>query len=591
MKKIIYTKIVSLLILAITVIGCSDEFLEQTNPNSLSTGTFWQNMDDLNMGLIGAYKSFSSPNNILLVDDILRSDLAWGSGYQRPTNTNVYYLQTFNDAADFPNKVWAQNYKTIFGANQVIVATEKLLESTFTTATEIEEATKILAQARFIRGYMYFLLHHAFNNGDVPLFDFVPEKESDYFQPISPGEEVRAFLLADLEFAAENLPNSWDANEEGRVTAGAAVALIGQTYLYQNQFDLAAPYFKSVIEDFDYALTSNVGSNFTSMDELNEESILEVVYSMDYKNELGQWDSRDVANTAYNKKLTGGPGSWRGAIPANWLIVEYRNDPIDTSDPRNKVTEEDGTERFRKFSLRTSYSIALVDDEDLGYYGFDTPGQVSPFNVNLTSFWRKHTNWDLGFGSEDLMSPGKVRSPINERLIRLGEIYLQYAECMIETGDLDEALKYINRIRRRAGVVLLGAAGTGEYPANDHDDVTYTAETLMEHLRFKEYPLELSCEGDNNRNIDLRRWGVKKERFQELSERRYDVLHYDVTMPLPEANVVTRWSSIMVEVDPSDPEVDNNLNEFVKAAANYTDDKAYWPIPNSEIIANPKLYE
>lgn len=175
------------------------------------------------------------------------------------------------------------------------------------------------------------------------------------------------------------------------------------------------------------------------MDEFNEESILEVSYSLDYKNELGPWDGRDVANSAYVRQFTGGDGTWRGAIPANWLILKYRNDPLDFSDPRNKIVEEDGTERFRTFSLRTSWSVALVDDVDMGYYLREETGQGSIFNVKMTAFWRKHTNWDITRSEEEL-SPGKVRSGVNERLIRLAEIYLQYAECQIKLGNLDEAL-------------------------------------------------------------------------------------------------------------------------------------------------------
>lgn len=586
-------KITTLLVLVMSLafFGCKEEFLEQSNPNEISTSIFWQSLGDLDKGLIATYKGYASGNNYKLLDEMLRSDLAWGNGYQRPNNVNPFYLQIFTEAENTPNQKWAQIYVTIFRANQVISAAEKLM-GTFGNEEDEEEAKVVYAQARFFRGFMYFLLHNSYNGGSVPIFDFVPEAESDFFQSLQPAETVRNFYLEDLDYAAENLPFTWeDPKELGKVTAGAAVALIGQSHLYAGNFSEAAMYLKRVIDDYGYSLAPNIGSNFTTMDEFNQESILEINYTMNFKNELGPWDGRDTANTAsLNKLLTGGPGGWWGGVLANWLILEYRNEVLDYSDARNKIIDEDGNESFRHFSLRTSWSVALVDDDDMPYYSGDITGQGSNFNVKMTAFWRKHTNWDLGEKDEDAISPGKVRSAINERLIRLAQIYLQYAECMVEAGNIDEALLYINKVRRRSAVQLLGPNGSGEFPANDHDNVVYDAQSLTQHLRYKEYPLELSCEGYGGmRNIDLRRWGVKKQRFQELAEKRYTALHHPIT--LQNGNTTTRWGSIVQEVPVGDPAVDEAWNEFQEASQNYNDQSySYWPLPNAEIIANPQLY-
>ena len=68
---------------------------------------------------------------------------------------------------------------------------------------------------------------------------------------------------------------------------------------------------------------------------------------------------------------------------------------------------------------------------------------------------------------------------------RLAEFYLNYAECQIELGNKDEALKYINYIRNRA--LLPDAFGT---------DIR--AEYEYERM------IELMFEGQ--RFFDLRRW-------------------------------------------------------------------------------------
>ena len=587
MKNTIIGKLTLIMLFTLAVVSCSDDFLEQTNPNELSSDSFWKTIDDLNTGLVATYKSFSSDNNYQLTDELVRSDFAWGTGYQRPFNTNEFYLQNFNEASTSPSNKWSQLYTTIFRANQVIEAVERL-KGTFSNQNDEDEAEVIGAQARFIRGFSYFILSTSFNNGEVVIWDKVPGGEDGFYRDVSPAQDVKDFYRADLEYAKTKLPAVWEAKEKGRVTAGAAEAVLGQSYLADNDFPTASEYFKNVINNYGYSLTPNIGSNFTTMDELNEESILEIVRSTDYKTELNQWDWRDTGASSIQQKLTG-IGGWWGGVAANWLILEYRNDPLDYSDPRNMVTEDDGTQRFRKFSLRTSWSVAIVDDPDLGYYGYKTTAEAAIFNIRMTCFWRKHTNWDLGAESEQALSPGKVRSGVNQRLIRLAEIYLQYAECMIEMGNVDEAMTYINKVRRRSGVQLLGLSGTGEYPVNDHDDISYDATSLMNHLRFKEYPLELSCEGHGGtRNTDLRRWGIKKERFIELAARRYKAEDYPYTKE--DGTTGTRWGSIVKELDPSDPAVDPAWNEFQEASVNYVESEhAYWKIPNSETITNPVI--
>ncbi|MGY6648367.1 RagB/SusD family nutrient uptake outer membrane protein [Wenyingzhuangia sp. IMCC45574] len=608
--KTIYKKIIAVLTIASFAASCSDDFLVENNPNDLSTDSFWLNLQHFESGLNAVYNEFSNASNVSLVENTIRTDLAWGNGFQRPNTTNAYYLQSFTDAEQMVNRKWATNYTTIFRANQLIANAPNIEEGLDQDGKE--ELNLMVAQARFIRGYMYFLLHTMYNKGAVPIKDVIPVNTEDFNTPISSSEKVREYYLEDLEFAKENLPNSWDDNNTGRVTAGAAVALMGQSALYAGEYETASEYFKDVIDNYGYSLTDDIGSNFTTRDEFNEESILEVAYSLDFKTNLGPWDGRDVANTSYVKQFAGS-GGWRGLIPANWLIIEYKNEALDSLDQRNWVdrvaddgslggdgnfdTDDNGKNILRSYSLRTSQSVALVDDLDTEYYGEPTAGHAINFNVNMTAYWRKHTNWDLGLASENEVSPGKVRSGVNERLIRLAEIYLQYAECQIELGNVDEALLYINKLRRRSGVVMLGSPV--EFLDFTYDNVVYDANSLKDHLRFKEYPLELAAEGDGNRNIDLHRWGVKSERFKTLSEIEYSAAHQEVSFENEnDASIITRvmrWSSVLYKVDPSNPAPANvhntNFDEFKIAADNYNDDRAYLPIPSEEILTNPNIFD
>ena len=86
-------------------------------------------------------------------------------------------------------------------------------------------------------------------------------------------------------------------------------------------------------------------------------------------------------------------------------------------------------------------------------------------------------------------------------LYRLGETYLNYAEALNESAERDanEVLKYVNRIRQRAGVrtYTLGATTADEI------HVAADKESLRDIIR-RERRVELCCEG--LRYDDLRRW-------------------------------------------------------------------------------------
>lgn len=578
MKKLIL-KYMAIGLTLFLAFACAD-FLEETNPNEMSTDSFWKTLDDCEMGLNAVYNSFKNGSIMRTADEYNRSDMTW-PGWGRPNTTNSYYLQTFTDASDAPNAKWDALYKGIFRANQVIEALVKLEG----TGVDEERATELMGQARFFRGLFYFYLHSSFNNGSVLIYDFVPQDEADFYQTVRPADEVRAFFTADLEFAHDNLPAKWDVKNLGRATAGAAAAVLGKSYLYAEDYAKAAEYFEDVINnpDYGYALAEHVGDNFTTQNELNKESILEIVYSLNYKNELNAYDE---ANTSSSLNFQTSPkGGWRSILPSLWVISAYRNEQMDVNDPRNYVSDDAGNQRLRTFSLRASYSLALADDVDMQYYGVIT-AEGAAFNNSECGYYRKHSNWDICANEKDI-SQATPRSGVNYRVIRLADVYLMYAEALIQGGaggDVAEAMKYINRVRHRSALQLIGMDGTGEFPTADHDDVSYDAQSLMNHLMYVERPLELSLEGHAIRTLDMRRWGITKQRFEELSQ-----LHYhkdDYTFVDSKGKNVTRWGAILVD----GAKDANDLIDYQQAAQNYVESAhSYWPLPSSENITNPEL--
>lgn len=121
-------------------------------------------------------------------------------------------------------------------------------------------------------------------------------------------------------------------------------------------------------------------------------------------------------------------------------------------------------------------------------------------------------NWDApytGYGDRR-MAPKEGRNLANHRvtLLRLGDMYLGYAECCSACGDYETAIDYVNLIRERAGVPEYGSGtdnnGFERIALSDIDLTENTAD--VNKLIHRERLIELSFEW--NRFFDVRRWKV-----------------------------------------------------------------------------------
>lgn len=97
-------------------------------------------------------------------------------------------------------------------------------------------------------------------------------------------------------------------------------------------------------------------------------------------------------------------------------------------------------------------------------------------------------------------------------MLRLGEVYLNYAEACAQLGENKEALKYVNLIRSRAGIneYALNRAEEGTKDARNKSkiyvgDLENNQELLLKVI-YRERLIELSYESKHY--FDVRRWGV-----------------------------------------------------------------------------------
>ncbi len=107
--------------------------------------------------------------------------------------------------------------------------------------------------------------------------------------------------------------------------------------------------------------------------------------------------------------------------------------------------------------------------------------------------------------------PGSTGGVNNAILLRLGEVYLNYAEACCELGDLTTAIHYVNLIRSRAGVaeyVGLAPEDMTEFDRRGEKRINLGSlnQDLVRKVIYRERIVELSFE--NKYYFDVRRWGV-----------------------------------------------------------------------------------
>jgi starch-binding outer membrane protein, SusD/RagB family len=269
MKTIkILTAFIGLLLL--TTFSC-EEKLDLPPLGELNSETFYITYDDFEAASLAPYST-------LLNFYYNQSGLGHYRGIEYPSDDARHGGQGVNSNVDFvwlPDNgdfsfLYTESYKGVMRANTIL---NRLPASELTQ----QQKDRFEGEARFIRAYFYFLL--ARHWGTPPLIpDIITSLENTNQGNSQPGEVIE-FVKQDLIEAKQKLPATWDADNTGRATSGAAAALLGKVYLYQEEYQEAASEFEMVIAGGQYALVDNFEENFSEDHQNNPESIFEIQFS------------------------------------------------------------------------------------------------------------------------------------------------------------------------------------------------------------------------------------------------------------------------------------------------------------------------
>lgn len=567
-----YIKNILLLTSTLLFVACDESsFLEEINPNATTSAIFWETENQFNSGLTTVYGAlqFQNVSGSGLQYEMVRADLGGTESWYAP---NTFRSLTYTDGTFYVTDKWNELYVGIFRANQVIENINTVDPTVFTENSKNE----IEAQARFLRAYFYFELVNTY--GGAVMQTKIAETTEDLKQPFSSIEEVNnAIIIPDLDFAKENLPLEWTSSDDlGRVTQGSAKSLLGKLYLYDKKWSEAADLFKEVIDSNVYTLVPDILDNFTDQNEFNSESIFEVNFSSTIAAGVnGNIVDNSTTETGAEASALARPlaqlnfGGYNTVLPSYYLHELFVYDEVDSTNPVNNGNTQ---------SKRMGASI-VPKNGDGEYYNLPI-GQKAGWAYGQSSYVKKHTNW-YNQESEDVNS----RSGINYRAIRLADVYLMYAEAVLmDTGDFNTAITYIDKVRTRAGVKTLQEymnENVGQFPQLHISKQVHTVqplvnpsiETVLTHIQRVERPLELCFEGQ--RWKDLVRWGIVEQVFTELR-----------------ADEVWRQNNLDVTGEGEAPIYINERirPDFIIASSVYNSAQHdYFPVPTLEVQANNNL--
>ncbi|MEL7003236.1 MAG: RagB/SusD family nutrient uptake outer membrane protein, partial [Bacteroidota bacterium] len=325
-------------------------------------------------------------------------------------------------------------------------------------------------EALFMRSWFYFNLVRLY--GDVPYvtstFETLQEALGEEFTTRVDLGVIYDSILSDAQSAIDLLPVSWDEDNIGRATRGAALMLKAKMHMARQEFMLALPLLQEMMT-LGYELQDTYESVFNPDNKNHSESVFEIQYSF----ELGQ-SSNFVANF----------------IPFNsgGDLLDFGARASSRAGQNQPTTELINT--YEEGDTRKGVTIAF-------------------YNLNETDsipFLNKYNYPFLDVGQQD----------VNWQMFRYADALLMLAECLNEINGFDQnAIGIVNVIRLRAGLPPLSDS------SNDPNLVITTPEDLSAAIA-KERRLELAFE--NHRWFDLVRRGVAVEvmtlhGLQEIAEK------------------------------------------------------------------------
>lgn len=429
-----------------------DDYLDVNPPYAQDAENFFRTPEDYQRALVGAYDLLQASFLSVWIGEIA-SDNTIAGGESFNDTQGLHQIDGMQHGAvntELRN-IFRWNYTGIARVNFIMENQNNI---------DFPGKEHILAEARFLRAFYYFELVKFF--GGVPLI--VDERlgiEEVAQRPRASTQDVYAQITTDLTLAIPVL--SPTPAQKGRITKGAAQALLGKAYLYQQKYTEAIPVLEELIQSGLYSLHPNYAELWTLANENSSESIFEVEYS-----------GLEGGSYGCLVCLEGNAG------PGFHGIRQYTGPVYGDGNSYNLPTPE----LYAAFSSIDPRRAATVLDIEAFIASQPNPASIT-YAVGGGGHTGYYNNKYIKRQGEIGLPDNDLTSPVNYKVIRFADVLLMAAEAHLLTGNKSAAQQHLNQVRSRAQIPGVSV--------NSIDDI------------LEERRLELSCEG--HRFFDLVRTG------------------------------------------------------------------------------------
>ena len=562
-------------VLALGFCSCQ-EFLNRPGEDNYNTSNFYQNDDQCIQGVNYLYNSpwYDFQRGFIKIGEVMSGNMYWGSSPYLTFTTN----STDTDLVNMSYSLWAVNGH----ANTVIMN----IQNSEGPSQEIKN--QCIGEALTLKALAYFFMVRTF--GEVPIVhdnnEVLTSGKYNEVRKVT-KENVYEYIIVTLEKAMELLPkktSGWD----GRIDYYAAEGLLAKTYLTKagvtgtlNSDDLtkAAQYAKDVIDNSGRTLTPKFSDIFRLAPATHNQTG-EPMISWLWAAGRDPWTQQntlqsDLMGEGFSE--TGDLwGGWGG--PSYDLMAAFGVDPL--VDPRERIKNETDTRRKSSMMMAGDEYEYFWRDKggfDLLRYIYDDEyGKGGPdvFQGPCGAQNCKHLYGNTAdHEAETGLTPGNMCYQLPTHILRLGDLYLVYAEASLLTGNTAEALTYVNKVRERAGAEALASVKIQDI--------------------WKERRLELAGEGDYWYDFVRRSYYEVDAVINELkSQKRNEVYSYDqVCADYFENAVVTATGKVDYSACEWNPDPAVTYYNNTTPAPNVTASVFTLPFPQEDVVYNPLLLE
>lgn len=577
--------IITIIAVLLLLNGCKKDLLDTAPTDQLASSTMWTTDNLTDLGVNGVYAALRLGQN------------TGGASYLEPYQLDRLGMTGTNRAADnfmmgtitpsdgFFSSNWQNFYEGIQRANTAIKNIANVSPSVST------KKLRLIAECKFLRAYFYTKLNQGWRG--VPVY-LDPFGIADATKPRASEDSVWGVIIKDLTDCINetNLPLKYakgDANY-GRVTKGAAYALRGKAFLYQQKWALAASDFAQV-QAAGFSLFNDYKLLFKEANEQCSEmifsiqniSVLGLGSTIDFlcgtRSSFGScWNSFYVSPVVAElyENNDGSKFSWENIIPGYTSMtplarqVYFLRDGLTASEISAAVSRGADMTKYLTVGNEARIKQAYANRDPRLGLNVITPyatynGVVGAANVTSTYRFPYRTS---ALPTADLQtdattfyfylyrkfvdensneSLSRNYGPVDFPLIRYADVLLMWAEAINEQAFSQSAIDLVNLVRTRVGMPVL--------QSTDPTKPTYVSNQVDLRERIR-----------NERRVEFVNEGV--DYYDEIRWKTWkDKVFF------PGSGSAQIWGQ----------------NAY---AYNWAGDYIYlWPVPQVEIARNPNLVQ